>query len=456
MSWPAIEYTDVAELRGPLVVVRGVAGACYDDVATIRLAGGERRHGMVLDVDRDIAVVQVLEGTSGMSQSGCGVAFGGTPMRIPVGDDWLGRTCNGRGEPIDGGPPILGEHTAPVAGAVMNPVWRLPPADPVLTGISAIDALTTLVRGQKLPVFAEAGLPYLELAAQLAAQANVGGEQFCVVFAGMGLTHPDAEFVRDALDERAAAGQLVALLNTADDPVVERILTPRLALTVAEDLAFRGGRHVLVVMTDMTSYAEALREVSAARGEIPARRAYPGYLYSDLASLYERCGRMRDRPGSVTVVPILTMPAGDITHPVPDLTGYITEGQLVLSADLHARGIYPPLDALSSLSRLMRHGAGPGRTREDHLPLAAQLLAALARARQVRELSELVGPAALSETDRQYLVYAEALEQRLLAQRTDEFRSIDDTLDRAWRALLVLPRRELAMLPARLLDERGG
>jgi V/A-type H+/Na+-transporting ATPase subunit B len=455
MSWPDLQYTDVVELRGPLVVVRGVASACYDDVASIRLASGERRRGMVLEVDRDIAVVQVLEGTAGMNQVDCGVAFAGRPMRIPVGDDWLGRTCNGRGEPIDGGPPILGDTTASVAGFAMNPTWRLPPAEPVLTGVSAIDALTTLVRGQKLPVFAEAGLPYLELATQLAAQAHVAGEPFCVVFAGMGLTHPDAAFVRDALDERAAADQLVALLNTADDPVVERILTPRLALTVAEDLAFRGGRHVLVVMTDMTSYAEALREVSSARGEIPARRAYPGYLYSDLASLYERCGRMRDRPGSVTVVPILTMPAGDITHPVPDLTGYITEGQLVLSAQLQARGLYPPIDALSSLSRLMRNGAGPGRTREDHLPLAAQLLAALARARQVRELSELVGPAALSETDRQYLLFADTFERELLDQQQNEARTLDETLDRAWRAVLVLPHRELAMLPASLLDERG-
>ena len=379
MSWPEIEYTDIAELRGPLAVVRGVRDACYDDVASILLGTGERRHGMVLEVDREAAVVQVLEGTAGITQTDCAVSFAGEPMRIPVGDAWLGRTCNGRGEPIDGGPPILAGQRAAVAGAPMNPTWRRPPAEPVLTGVSAIDALTTLVRGQKLPVFAEAGLPYLELATQLAAQANVAGEPFSVIFAGMGLTHADAAFVRDALDERAAAGQLVLLLNTADDPVIERILTPRVALTVAEDLAYRGGRHVLVVMTDMTSYAEALREVSAARNEIPARRAYPGYLYSDLASLYERCGRMRDNAGSVTVVPILTMPAGDITHPVPDLTGYITEGQLVLSTEVHARGVYPPLDVLSSLSRLMRKGAGPGRTREDHLPLAAQSLAALAR-----------------------------------------------------------------------------
>lgn len=451
-----VEYTDVRELRGPLAVVAGVAGVGWDDFATVRLAGGQRRHGLVLEVDRDLAVVQVLEGTEGLAPDGMSVSFAGEPLRVPVGPAWLGRVCNGRGEPIDGGPPVVAARTAPVAGAALNPTWRLPPAEPVLTGISVIDALTTLVRGQKLPVFSAAGLPHLELATQLAAQAHVNGEAFSVVFAGMGLTHPDAAFARDALEERAAAGELVLLLNTADDPVIERILTPRLALTIAEDLAFRGGRHVLVVMTDMTSYAEALREVSAARGEVPGRRAYPGYLYSDLASLYERCGRMRDRAGSVTVAPVLTMPAGDITHPIPDLTGYITEGQIVLSPDLHARGVYPPVDALSSLSRLMRKGAGPGRTRDDHLDLAAQLLAALARARQVRELSDLVGPAALSEADRRYLAFEEAYARELVQQRPDESRTLTDTLERAWRAALVLPRRELVMLPTALLDARAA
>ncbi len=463
-----IEYTDIRELHGPLAVVHGVAGAGWDEFATIKLATGARRHGLVLEVDRDVAVVQVLEGTAGMDPAGTGVSFTGEPLRIPVGPCWLGRVCNGRGEPVDGGPPILSGRTSPVSGFPMNPTWRLSPAQPVLTGISVIDALTTLVRGQKLPIFSVAGLPHLELATQVAAQAHVEGDTaggrtepespagFSVVFAGMGLTHADAAFVRDALEERAAAGELVLLLNTADDPVIERILTPRLALTIAEDLAFRGGRHVLVVMTDMTSYAEALREVSAARGEIPGRRAYPGYLYSDLASLYERCGRMRGRTGSVTITPVLTMPAGDITHPVPDLTGYITEGQVVLSADLHARGVYPPVDALSSLSRLMRNGAGPGRTREDHVDLAAQLLAALARARQVRELADLVGPAALSETDRRYLAFEEGYAQDLVHQRGDETRDLADTLGRAWRTLLRLPRRELVMLPDALVAAYGA
>ena len=357
------------------------------------------------------------------------------------------------GGPADGGPPLLGDVLSPVSGWPINPVHREPPREPVLTGVSAIDALTTLVRGQKLPIFSVAGLPHLELATQVAAHATAAGEPFRVVFAGMGLTHADAAFVRDALEPRSDAGELVLLLNTANDPVIERILTPRIALTVAEHLAFEAGHDVLVVMSDMTSYCEALREVSAARREIPARRAYPGYLYSDLASLYERCGRIRGRAGSLTLVPTLTMPAGDITHPVPDLTGYITEGQIVLSPALHARGIYPPIDVLSSLSRLMRHGVGDGRTRANHLDVAAQLLAALDRARQVGELAEMVGATTLSDTDRRYLDYQTAVEKGLLQQPRDEVRSFDSTLDLAWSALSELPRRELTMLPDHLVDE---
>lgn len=453
---PAIEYSDITELNGPLLVVRGVSGVGWDEFARIRLASGERRHGLVLEVDRDLAVVQVLEGTSGVHLTGTRVSFDGSALRIPVGTGWLGRVCNGRGEPVDGGPPVFGDRTAPVAGHPLNPTWREPPADPVITGVSAVDALTTLVRGQKLPVFSVAGLPHLELATQIAAQASAGGEPFSVVFAAMGLTHADAATTRDVLEERSAAGELVLLLNTADDPVIERILTPRLALTIAEDLAFTSGRHVLVVAADMTSYCEAVREVSAARGEIPGRHAYPGYLYSDLASLYERCGRIRGRPGSVTVVPLLTMPAGDITHPVPDLTGYITEGQIVFSAEVHARGVYPPVDALASLSRLMRKGAGAGRTREDHLDVAAQALAALAQAHRARELAELVGMGALTATDRGYLSFFNRFERELVAQRPDERRDLAETLDRAWRALAVLPRRELTMLSAALIEKYGG
>ncbi len=450
--WARREYTGVRELRGPLLVVRGVTGVGWDEFATIRLESGETRHGLVLEADRDLAVVQVLEGTEGMRATATSVAFSGSPLRIPVGPQWLGRVCDGRGEPADGGPPVTGEATLPVTGFPINPVDREPPAEPVLTGISAIDALTTLVRGQKLPVFSVAGLPHLELAAQLAAQASAGGEPFSVVFAAMGLTHADAAAVRATLEDRASAGELALLLNLADAPVIERILTPRLALTIAERLAYTHGRHVLVVMADMTSYCEALREVSAARGEIPARRAYPGYLYSDLASLYERCGRVRGLPGSVTLVPVLTMPAGDITHPVPDLTGYITEGQIVLSPDVHSRGVYPPVDALSSLSRLMRHGAGAGRTRDDHLDVAAQVLAALASARRAGELAELVGSGALSEADRRYLELAAAFERELVNQGDAENRPLDETLKRAWRVLGTLPRRELTMVPTRFLD----
>jgi V/A-type H+/Na+-transporting ATPase subunit B len=451
-AWVQREYTQVAELRGPLLVVRGVDGVGWDEFATIRMETGQTRHGLVLEVDRDLAVVQVLEGTEGMRPTATRVSFSGSPLRVPVGPDWLGRVCNGRGDPIDGGPPVTGEVSLPVAGFPINPVLREPPAEPVLTGISVIDALTTLVRGQKLPIFSVAGLPHLELAAQLAAQASAGGDPFSVVFAAMGLTHADAATVRAVLEERSAAGELVFLLNLADAPVIERILTPRLALTVAERLAFTHGRHVLVVMADMTSYCEALREVSAARGEIPARRAYPGYLYSDLASLYERCGRIRGMPGSVTVVPVLTMPAGDITHPVPDLTGYITEGQVVLSAEAHSRGVYPPVDALSSLSRLMRHGAGPGRTRDDHLDVAAQTLAALAAARHARELAELIGTSALSTLDRQYLALETAFERQLESQAGTENRSLEETLGRAWAVLAELPRSALTMLPTGLLD----
>ncbi|MFE3493128.1 V-type ATP synthase subunit B [Streptomyces sp. NPDC059175] len=447
-----VEYTGVRELRGPLVVVEGVAGVGWDEFVRIVTDDGAQRHGLVLEVDGELAVVQVFEGTAGLDPTRTRIAFSGRPLHIPVGTGWLGRTCNGRGEPVDGGPPVIGRVEEAVGGTPINPVRREPPVDPVLTGVGAIDVLTTLVRGQKLPVFSSAGLPHLELAVQVAAQSSCGGQPFGVVFAGMGLTHADTAFVREGLAERSAAGELVLLLNTADDPVIERLLTPRLALTVAEHLAFTEGRHVLVVMTDMTAYAEALREVSAARGEVPARRAYPGYLYSDLASLYERCGMIRGRPGSVTVVPVLVMPAGDITHPVPDLTGYITEGQIVLSPVAWARGAYPPVDPLASLSRLMRRGVGAGRTRDDHPHVAAQLIAALSRARQVRDLADLMGRSALSPADLRYLDLEESFLHQFLVQRRDESRTLDEAMDRAWRTLLTLSRSQLGMIPAALLD----
>ncbi len=447
------EFTAVGQLRGPLLVVRGVKGVGWDEFATIRGVDGQVRHGLVLEADRDMAIVQVLEGTGGMDPAGTSVEFSGSPLRIGVGAQWLGRVCSGRGEPRDGGPPVQGDVTMPVAGFPVNPVMRLPPAEPVLTGVSVIDELMTLVRGQKLPIFSVAGLPHLELAGQIAAQASAGGEPFSVVFAAMGLTHVDASAIRVVLEERSAAGELVLLLNLADEPVIERILTPRLALTIAEHLAFSMKRHVLVVMADMTSYCEALREVSMARGELPARRAYPGYLYSDLASLYERCGRIVGLPGSLTLVPVLTMPAGDITHPVPDLTGYITEGQIVLSGELQARGIYPPVDALSSLSRLMRHGAGADKTRDDHLDVAAQTLSALAASKRARELAELIGSAALSESDRRYAMFEGEFEHLLVDQGPAESRTLDQTLRRAWQVLSVLPRRELTMISPAMIDK---
>ncbi len=447
-----IDYTDIRRVEGPLLVVAGVDGVGWDEDAEILLDNNGVRHGVVLERDRDLAVIQVLEGTAGIATTGTAVRFLGHPMRIGVGEAWLGRVCSGRGTPLDGGPPIFGDAFADVNGAPLNPTARDTPSDAILTGISAIDALTTLVRGQKLPIFSVGGLPHLELATQIAAQAHAGGEPFAVVFAGMGITHTDADAVRDALEERAASGELALFLNTADDPVIERIVTPRVALTVAEHLAFATHRHVLVVMADMTAYCEAVRQVSAARGEMPGRRGYPGYLYSDLASIYERCGRIRGRNGSVTEVPVLTMPGGDITHPVPDLTGYITEGQLVLSPELHTAGIYPPIEPLASLSRLMRRGAGPGRTRDDHLELAAQLVALLAKARDVRELTELLGEAALSQTDRFYLRFADEFNRRFMNQGVNESRTLDDTLTRAWAVTSVLPRRELTMLSADVLD----
>ena len=456
MSRIPVAYSSLTSIRGPLVLVEGVEGVGWDEVAEIRADSGPPRHGVVLEIRGDVAVVQVFEGTGGLRLDDARVTFSGAPLRVPVGESWLGRVCNGLGDPIDGGPPVVGAEVRPVGGRPINPAAREAPSEPIVTGVSAIDGLATLVRGQKLPIFSVGGLPHLELAAQVAAQARAGAsdEPFAVVFAAMGITHADAAMVRLALEERTAAGDLVLILNAADDPLVERIATPRIALTVAEHLAFDLGRHVLVVMADVTSYCEAVREVAAARGEAPSRRGYPGYLYSDLASLYERAGRLHGRPGSVTQVPVLTMPAGDVTHPVPDLTGYITEGQIVLSEELHVRGIYPPFEALASLSRLMRLGAGPGRTRDDHLAVAAQLYAALAQARRAADLAEIVGEDALSAAERRYLDFANAFNSRFLAQGVGEIRDIDETLARAWGVLSLLPRRELAMIPADELDLR--
>jgi len=447
-----VEYRSIGSIRGPLIVVRDVSGVGWDETARVRLDSGEVRHGTVLDVHSDLAVVEILEGTSGMRLDSARVAFSGAPMQIPVGEGWLGRTCNGRGEAIDGGPPVVGEEQRPVAGAPINPAARAAPSEAILTGVSAIDGLATVVRGQKLPIFSAGGLPHLELAAQIAAQAHVEGEPFAIVFAALGLPHADVQAVRNVLERRAQGGDLAVFVNTADDPVVERIVTPRVALTVAEHLAFDLGRHVLVVLADLTNYCEAVRQVSAARGEVPSRRGYPGYLYSDIASLLERAGRIKGLSGSLTQVPVLTMPGGDITHPVPDVTGYITEGQLVLSSELYGRGVSPPFDLMASLSRLMRHGAGPGLTRDDHLEISAQLYGIAARARTAADLAEVVGDDALSAGDRAYLKVGAALERDFLAQPLDESRSLDETLDRAWSVASLLPRSELSMISPEILD----
>jgi V/A-type H+/Na+-transporting ATPase subunit B len=449
-----IEYRAIESIRGPLIVVQDVSGVGWDEVAQITLGPDDVRHGTVLDVNGDLAVVEILEGTSGMRLDSARVAFSGAPMEIPVGEGWLGRTCNGRGEPIDGGPPVFAGERRAVAGSPINPAARAAPSEAILTGVSAIDGLATLVRGQKLPVFSVGGLPHLELAAQVASQAHAEGEPFAIVFAALGLPHADVLAVRSVLERRAELGDLALFVNTADDPVVERIVTPRVALTVAEYLAFDLGRHVLVVLADLTNYCEAVRQVSAARGEVPSRRGYPGYLYSDLASLLERAGRIRNVAGSITQVPVLTMPAGDITHPVPDITGYITEGQLVLSPEAYARGISPPLDPLGSLSRLMRHGAGPGLTREDHLEISAQLYGIAARARQAADLAEVVGEDALGATDREYLRALMAFETTFLSQALDESRTLEQTLDRAWDVASRLPRSELSMISPANLDRR--
>jgi V/A-type H+-transporting ATPase subunit B len=444
---PGVEYAGASSARGPLLVLEQVEGVGWDEVAEVRLDSGEVRHGIVLDVHRDWAVVEVFEGTDGLRLDEARVSFSGSPLRIPVGERWLGRVCNGRGEPLDGGPPVIGGERREVSGRPINPGRRETPREAILTGVSAIDGLATLVRGQKLPIFSVGGLPHLELAAQVAAHARVPEDaSFAVVFAAVGITHADAAGVRDILESRAALGDLALFVNTVDDPLVERIVTPRIALTVAEHLAFELGRHVLVVIADVTSYCEAVREVAAARGEVPSRRGYPGYLYSDLASLYERAGRVQGRPGSLTQLPVVTMPAGDITHPVPDLTGYITEGQVVLDPDLHVRGVYPPFDPLGSLSRLMRLGAGPGRTRDDHLEIAAQLYALVARARQIADLADVIGADALARGEQRYLDFAEAFRRDFVSQGRAEERSLDETLDRGWHVASLLPKRELSMV----------
>lgn len=443
LSLVSTDYRTISYVTGPLVFVDSVQDVAYNEMVTIRMPDGAIRTGQVLEISGDIAVIQVFEGTQGIDVSSTEIRFLEEVAKIDVSTEMLGRVLNGTGKPIDGGPPIIPEARLDIMGAPINPYSREKPADFIETGISAIDGLNTLVRGQKLPIFSGSGLPANELAAQIIRQARVkSGEEFAIVFGAMGITHREASFFMSQFEETGALVRVVFFQNLADDPTVERLLTPKCALTVAEFLAFEKDMQVLVVLSDMTNYCEALREVSTAREEVPGRRGFPGYMYTDLAAIYERAGRIKGRKGSVTQLPILSMPDDDITHPIPDLTGYITEGQIVLSRHLHRRGIYPPIDTLPCLSRLMNLGIGEGKTREDHRAVANQLYAAYAQGRDLRKLVAIVGEEALSETDRRYLRFADDFESRIVGQG-EEGRSVEETLEIGWDLMSGLPMSEL-------------
>jgi V/A-type H+/Na+-transporting ATPase subunit B len=439
-----IDVARADRINGPLLVIEGFGGAAYGEVVEVRSPTGTHL-GEVLSAGADAAVVELWGDTTGLRAADLSVRFRGETLHVGVARDMLGRVFDGLGRPRDGLPPPIAEARLDVHGAPLNPAARDYPQDVIETGLSAIDGLNTLVRGQKLPIFSGAGLPHDGLAAQIALQARLAGrdEGFAVVFVALGIAHDTAAYFRDRFASSGMLGRTALFLNLADDPPMERIVTPRVALTLAEHLAFEHGMHVLVLLTDMTNYAEALRELSARKNEVPGRKGYPGYLYTDLAGLYERCGRARGRSGSLTQIAVLTMPGDDITHPIPDLTGYITEGQIVLSRALHRAGVYPPVDVPLSLSRLMKDGIGAGRTREDHAEVAAQLFAAYARVREVRNLATIIGESALSTLDRTYLAFGATFEGEFLAQRPTETRSLDATLDLAWAALSRLPADDL-------------
>ncbi len=449
------EYLTVTEVSGPLMIVEGISGVAYGEVVEIITPHGEAKHGQVLDAFQDRAVVQVYEGTSGIDTLKTRVRFTGKTVKFGVGTELLGRIFNGRGEPIDGGPKPIFEEEWDVHGAPINPTAREYPSEFIQTGISSIDAMSTLVRGQKLPIFSGAGLPHNDIAAQVARQAKVLGEKenFSVVFCGMGITHEEAAFFTKDFEKTGALERSAVFLNLANDPAIERILTPRLALTTAEYFAFKQGMHVLVILVDMTNYCEALREISAARSEVPGRRGYPGYMYTDLATIYERAGKIKGKKGSVTQMPILTMPGDDITNPIPDLTGYITEGQLVLDRELHHKGVYPPINILPSLSRLMKDGIGPGHTREDHSDLANQLYAVYAEGRDIRALVAVVGEEALTDRDRRYLEFADRFEKEFINQGRYEERTIETTLDLGWELLRTLPAAELKRIDPKFIEK---
>jgi len=450
----AKEYKTIQEIAGPLMLVQGVEGVTYNELGEIELSNGEKRRCKVLEIDGTNALVQLFESSTGINPQESKVRFLGRAMELGVSEDMLSRVFDGLGRPIDGGPEILPEKRMDVNGLPMNPAARNYPQEFIQTGVSAIDGLNTLVRGQKLPIFSMSGLPHADLAAQIARQSKVRGtdEQFAVVFAAMGITFEEADFFTRSFTETGAIDRTVMFVNLANDPAVERIATPKMALTAAEYLAFDKDMHVLVILTDITNYADSLREISAAKKEVPGRRGYPGYMYTDLATIYERAGRQEGKTGSITMIPILTMPEDDKTHPIPDLTGYITEGQIILSRELYRQGIMPPIDVLPSLSRLKDKGIGVGKTREDHANTMNQLFAAYARGKEAKELMVVLGEAALTDMDKLYAKFAEEFEKQYVSQGFDVNRDVEETLDLGWELLRILPRSELKRIKDEFLD----
>ena len=448
------EYRTVTKIAGPLVFVEKTEPVGYGELVSVALSDGTTRRGQVLDTSKDAVVVQIFEGTSGMDKAS-GVRFLGETLKLPVSIDILGRILSGSGDPLDGGPKVVPDKRLDITGAAINPWARDSPKEFIQTGISTIDGMNTLVRGQKLPIFSGSGLPHNDIALQIARQAKVptATAEFAVIFAAMGITNEEAQYFMRDFERTGALKRAVVFLNLADDPAVERLITPRLALTAAEYLAYEHDMHVLVILTDLTNYCEALRQIGAAREEVPGRRGYPGYMYTDLATIYERAGKIKGRKGSITQFPILTMPGDDITHPIPDLTGYITEGQIVISRELHRKGIYPPINVLPSLSRLMHAGIGPGMTREDHKGLSDQVYAAYAEGNDLRGLAAIVGKEALSDRDRRFLSFAELFEDRFVRQGREEDRDIETTLGKAWELLASLPEGVLTRLDQKYIEK---
>lgn len=452
----SIEYLGLSEINGPLIALEGVRDASYDEIVEFTVEGKKKKIGKIVEVYEDKAVIQVFQGTDDMSLNNTHTKLTGRPMEVALSEDILGRVFNGIGQPIDGLGSIISDLKRDVNGQPLNPCSREYPRNYINTGISTIDCLTTLIRGQKLPIFSGNGLPHDQLAAQIVKQASLGensDEEFAIVFAAMGVKHDVADFFRRTFEESGASSHVVMYLNLANDPVVERLITPKVALTAAEYLAFEKGMHILVILTDMTSFAEAMREVSSSKGEIPSRKGYPGYLYSELAALYERAGIVADSKGSVTQIPILTMPNDDITHPIPDLTGYITEGQIVLDRSLYQKNVYPPISVLPSLSRLMKDGIGKGYTREDHQDLANQLFSSYARVGEARGLASVIGEDELSPIDKRYLKFGAAMESLFITQGHAEDRSMIETLDKGWELLSILPREELDRIDTKILNQ---